>query len=314
MLLLRAYFDESGHAKDPNLHFTGMAGFVAPTQVWHKVEERWKAVTVSPQYGLRRPFHMREFVHKDLGQFKGWEQERKDSLYRSLIQILVEFEVIPTGCIVSSAAFRSLNAQQQVALRSPYYVALHECIRGACSQALALEPETVDMVFAMQSEYGTLSPQGENNADNSGTTERLFYGIKRHVPELGRYMGVYGSGEPKTTIPLQAADMLAYEMTKEYENLLGTQRLIRKSYQALMRYGGRRPLVKFFDRLALLRILRESGFPDEEGFEELDDDNISQIVARHTAQNILDQRREPGAFSDSCPKWLADELERRWPT
>jgi hypothetical protein len=257
---------------------------------------------------------MREFVHKGLGQFKGWEQERKDALYRSLIRIIVEFEVVPTGCIVSNSDFRSLNARQQLALRSPYYVALQECIRGACSQALALEPETVDMIFAMQSEYGTLNAQGENNADKSGRTERLFYGIKRNVPELGRYMGAYGSGEPKTTIPLQAADMLAYEMTKEYENLFGTQRRIRKSYQELMRYGGRRPLVKYLDRLALLRILKESGSPDEEGFEEIVDNNFLQIVARHTAQNILDQRREPGAFNDSCPKWLAEELERRWST
>jgi len=314
MLLLRAYFDESGHAKDPNLRFTGMAGFVAPAAVWDEVERRWKAVTTSPEYALQQPFHMRQFVHRDLGQFKGWEQQKKDALYRSLIEIIVEFEVIPTGCIVSNTAFESLNTRQQIALRSPYFVALQECIRGACSQALALEPETVDMVFAMQGEYGTLDAQGENNLDKSGTTERLFYGIKRNVPELGRYMGAYGSGEPKTTIPLQAADMLAYEMTKDYENLLRTQRRIRKSYQELMRCGGRRPLVKYLDRLALLRILKESGFPDEEGFEEIDDNSILQIVARHTAQNILDQRREPEAFNDSCPKWMAKELERRWPT
>lgn len=314
MLSLMAYFDESGHARDPNLHFTGMAGFVAPRRVWAELEKKWNAITSSSEYALEQPFHMREFVHKETrSQFKDWTQPRKDNLYRSLIQILVESEVIPTGCIVSNAAFESLSARQQIGLRSPYFVALQECIRGACAQALAFEPETVDMVFARNSDYGTLAARGEDNKENSGTTERLFYAIKQNAPELGRYMGLYGSGEPQTSIPLQAADILAYEMTKEYENLVGSQRCIRKSYQELMRWGGRRPLVKYLDRLALLRILKESNFADEDGFEELNEDSVLQILARHTAQQILEQRRDPGAFNNSCPRWLAEELERRWP-
>jgi hypothetical protein len=168
------------------------------------------------------------------------------------------------------------------------------------------------MVFARQTDYGTVDAQGDEKPDNAGTTENLFYAIKRNLPALGRYMGTYGSGEPDKVIFLQAADILSYEMTKEYENLLQSQRPIRKSFQELMRVGGRRPLMKYLDRLHLLNILKESEFPDSEGFDEIDENSVLQIFARHSAQIVLNERRESRAFNDSCPKWLLDEIERRW--
>lgn len=153
MLSLKAYFDESGHFSDPNIHFTGMAGFVAPASVWAEVEEKWEAVR--SEYALQDPFHMRLFAHNQ-GQFRDWEKSRKDSLYRSLIQILVEAELVPTGCVVSNSAFQSLNPRQQAAMKSPYFTAMQECVRGACAHVIALEPEVVDMAFARQVECGTL--------------------------------------------------------------------------------------------------------------------------------------------------------------
>lgn len=313
MLALKAYFDESGHIMDdPNLPFTGIAGFVAPAKVWEDVEKEWHDVICAPQYDLKEPFHMRHFAHRNLGQFKGWEKAQKDSLYKSLIAILVEFEAVPTGCIVSNSAFESLSVLQQAALRSPYSTALQECIRGACFQALGLEPEKVEMVFARQTDYGTVEARGEDNSDNAGTTEKLYYAIKRNLPGLGQYMGTYGSGEPDCMIQLQAADMLAYEMTQEYKNVLESQHSIRKSYQELLRVGGGRQLIKYLDRLALLNILKESDCPYHEGFEEIEGNNIQQIFAGNSARIVLNRRRERGAFNYSFPKWHTRELQRRW--
>ena len=311
MLSLTAYFDESGHIKDPNPHFTGMSGFVAPSTIWKKVEERWSSVVCAPPYSLKGPFHMREFVH-GCGQFKGWDKSQKDSLYQSLIAILVEAELVPTGCIVSTSDFESLNSNQQTLLRSSYFTALQECIRGATTQALALEPETVDMVFAEQTEYGTVEARGEDNPDNAGTTEILYYAIKRNLPIIGQYMGEYSSGSPEDLIPLQAADVLAYEMTKEYENIVNTERRIRESFKELMRLGGKRPLIKYLDRRALLTILKESGYIDEVVAEEVDETSLLQIVARHSAQHILNERRGAQSFRSTPPSWLLEEIERRF--
>ena len=254
---------------------------------------------------------MREYVH-GRGEFKNWGKSEKDSLYQSLIAILVEAELVPTGCIVSTSAFKSLSPNQQRLLRSPYFTALQECIRGATTPALALEPETVDMVFAEQVEYGTVEARGEDNPDNAGRTEILYYAIKRNLPSMGQYMGEYGSGSPEDLIPLQAADVLAYEMTKEYENIVNSERRIRESFKELMRLGGERPLIKYLDRRALLTILKESGYVDEVVAAEVDETSLLQIVARHSAQHILNGRRGPHSFRNTPPTWLMEEIERRF--
>ena len=42
MLLFTSYADETGHSDDPNFHFVGMAGFVAPLEVGSHSERRGK--------------------------------------------------------------------------------------------------------------------------------------------------------------------------------------------------------------------------------------------------------------------------------
>ncbi len=70
-------------------------------------------------------------------------------------------------------------------------------------------------------------------------------------------------------------------------------------------------MVKFLHKLALLNILKESGFPDEGGFDGIDE-SVEQIFALHSAQIILDERREAGSLKNSGPKWLVEEVQRRW--
>jgi hypothetical protein len=307
-LQMIAYFDESGHFDDPNLHFTGMSGFVAPARVWREVEVRWAAVLA--RYSIMGPFHMREFAH-GIGQYEDWSRSRKDELYRALIATLVAAELIPTGCVVSNGAFNSLKQAQQRLLRSPYFTALQECIRGATTQVLMFEPETVDMVFAEQIEHGTLRARGEEHAANAGRTERLYYEIKNSLPLLGQYMGKYGCGRPADTIPLQAADVLVYEMVKDYENLVTSKRAMRRSYRELMRKTGTHPLVKYLDRLMLLSILQESGYVDSDVIAEVDSLSIQQVFLRHLGRHILNERRAENSEDRQPPSWVREEIERR---
>jgi hypothetical protein len=312
MLFLTAYFDESGDFADPASNFTGMSGWFAPIKVWEELEDKWEALVKNPPFGLTKAFHMKWFAHGKQ-QFEGWSQTKKDDLYKAIIAIIVESEAIPTGCVVSNSAFSSLSARQQEVLRSPYFTALQECVRGAVAGALLFEgTEKVAMVFAAQKTYGTVTPQGEDRRDNAGFTEKLYYDIKRHIPAFTPYMGAYGSGEMEDMIPLQVADVLAYEMTKEYESILTSNRKMRASYRELMRNTGPRPLIKYLDRLQLLRILRESGCPFEEGMEELDETGVQQIFDQHLAQHLINERRGgEGNFPLRQPKWITDEIMRR---
>ena len=52
MLMLTSYMDETGHSDDPNFHFAGMAGFVAPMETWVQFGEVWQAVLDDAEFGL----------------------------------------------------------------------------------------------------------------------------------------------------------------------------------------------------------------------------------------------------------------------
>ena len=79
-MVLTGYFDETGHADDPVLHFAGMAGFVAPYGAWVNFEAEWKDTLKNAL--LPEPSHMKDFAHST-GQFKGWKgkEEKRRMLF-----------------------------------------------------------------------------------------------------------------------------------------------------------------------------------------------------------------------------------------
>ncbi len=213
MLRLTAFFDETGHADDPVLNFTGMAGFVAPYGKWLNFEDQWRDTLKNA--GLSEPFHMKEFAHST-GQFKSWKgrEDKRRLLLGRLIEIIRETNATPIGAAVHLHAFKTLTATQQSEFRVPYYLCFQTCTRGAAIEAVFEDfSERVAMVYAFNEEYGTA------NAQNGA--EALWHAIKKYVTldcDMGSRMGSYASSTPGEMLPLQAADLFAYELCHEFEN------------------------------------------------------------------------------------------------
>ena len=73
-------------------------------------------------------------------------------------------------------------------------------------------------------------------------------------------MGTYSSALAKDVCGLQAADLLAYELTREFENSLQRPELaMRKSLKRLLAKDYRQGLFKFFSFETLLETLMDSG-------------------------------------------------------
>lgn len=98
MLVLHAYFDETGHGNDANTKFLGIAGCLARVEVWQKVEKKWSATLESE--GLPY-FHMREFAFS-VGAFKTWneDEDRRQGIYGTLWKIILDDDLIPVGGFV----------------------------------------------------------------------------------------------------------------------------------------------------------------------------------------------------------------------
>jgi hypothetical protein len=292
MLLLTAYMDETGHSEDKKLHFAGMAGFVAPFKRWECFALQWQKIL--DDAGLKEPFHMKEFA-QFRGQFEiEWNgpenKQKREEFFGKLIATIQETKATPIGAIVSVEAFRSLTLCQQSAFKDPYYIGFQLCTRGAALEAEGYSPpEKVAMVYSYNEEFGTTMPNEEVRIDQAGRAEQLWYAIKKHT-HFGRWMGSYASSSPREIVQLQAADVLAYELFKEFEN-----RIIRPDDK--MRYGLQKilemvdnplPKIRLFDRKELLRQVKEGQFQCQVGTEEID--KTQMISAMESMERSLRER------------------------
>src|SRR5712692_3465043 len=252
LLMLTSFMDETGHGDDPTLHFAGMAGFVAPLSAWEVFENHWKDLL--EKAGLHEPFHMKDFAHSE-GQFRPWKgnEEPRQLFFGRLLEIIKETRADPVGAIVSIDDFKRLTPSQQSSFgEDPYYIVFQKCTRGAAASAVFEPPEEkVAMVYAFQSEF-------------AGRAEQLWYAMKEGGLDISPRMGSYASSTPAELCQLQAADLFAYELLKEFENRI-------KRPNDRMRYGLRQvikmekvplPRIILLDRKELLRTVKEAGFRD----------------------------------------------------
>jgi hypothetical protein len=172
--------------------------------------------------------------------------------------------------------------------------------RGAAIQALGLNPpEKVAMIYAYNQEFGAVAPQETYSVDQAGNAEQLWQIMKRST-EFGRWMGRYGSSTPADTVQLQAADLFAYELLKEFENQITRPK-------DRMRWGLREILklvnfpfhfIHLFDRKELLRIIKESSWPDQTGTEEVGDPAIQMMSANRQIMRRVKDRLDDESNQD----------------
>lgn len=258
--MLVAYMDESGHSKDPKSRFVGMGGLIAESGAWEQLEAAWKESL--SEAGLKKAFHMKEFAHRQ-GEFEGWNEPQRQKLFGQLVKAIVDARVEPTGCVVSLDDYTAMPDILRDFFREPYFMCFQMVTRGAALKALPttypFKSETVAMVYAEQEEFGTT--QAQSNEENAGDAQKLWHAMKK-LTDYGQWMGSYSSDSPTNICPLQAADLFAYELTKEFENLLsrpddGMRWALKQILGQKIKRGGY-PLLQFFDGHEMARIFAES--------------------------------------------------------
>jgi hypothetical protein len=290
MALVTSYMDETGHSDDPSFRFAGMAGFVAPIDLWEKFGKTWQEIL--DIFNLKEPFHMKDFAHS-VGQFKEWKNKetKRQLLFKTLVQLIVKIDAIPIGAIVSLDDFETLSERQRTMLLDPYYVAFQTCTRGAAIVAAAYPHEKAVMVYSYNKEFGATKPQEVYSVDQAGRAEQLWHAMKNST-DFGRWMGAYSSGSPAEIVQLQAADLFAYELAKEFQNLICRP-------DDNMRWGLRQilplvtnpwPMIRLFDRKELLRLIIEGNLPYKEGTEEVSDVD-EQLKSEHRKRSEWLKRR-----------------------
>lgn len=223
--MLSAYFDESGIHQGSRVYV--VAGLLAPPRQWERFTIEWQRVLDSEDIP---EFHMAEFSHR-AGIFKGWTRERCDKLIKRLIPI-----------ILRRAAWRVWTA----VVVEDFHRILQDAdkyLYGLCATGCALRVRAV--VLEVQPRL-SVPFMFEHGAKTSGGVFKSFHDYLLR-PGQGDYykMGALSVGERRKFLPLQAADILAYEVYKDFTAQMeaedgGPKRGMRRSFRELLviRDGG----------------------------------------------------------------------------
>lgn len=198
--MLQAYWDESGSVADPQSHYMGIVGLVASIESWQRFEPLWQAALTD--FGLSH-FHMKDFAQWR-GQFADrarWSEIRRRELMSRLLDAIAAAQPRIHGGVMDLDAWRALSKEEQSFFLDAWYPCMQECIRLAAVYA-QVDAEHVELIFSHHPEFW-------------GRAKGLWKAIKesKHQPAADK-LGPFSMADMRSVLPLQAADLVAYEFLK----------------------------------------------------------------------------------------------------
>ncbi len=243
--MLAGYFDESGLDEKSQTFCIG--GYVADSKDWFELTRAWERLLVEAGVSY---FHMAEFESRQ-GEFKDWSDAKRFGFIKDLLALINSTDVWGIGCGVVKADYERISAEFIARgkvtprwYRHPYLLAFQHCLVETCIQAEDVHPrEKIAFVFDQQAEFHARAEKVYDELTSSGKWPRAFR------------LGSLRFASKRDAIPLQAADLMAYELRKALDHkLFDPTRGERKSMARL-----RRRLIspRYFNEAALHQLVKQ---------------------------------------------------------
>jgi hypothetical protein len=205
VVILEGYFDESGtHTGSRTL---SLAGYVSTPERWAAFEVEWRAALVD--FGLEF-WHMASFANQ-AGQYANWTEETRRARFARLAGIIESHALYSIGVVFATADYEAsipLFVRRQFG--GPYGAAAAEMIFVGGEYA---RPQDGWMAYVL-----------ESGAEGSGQVLNMFRRNERVATEKEYFRLLSLRFENKRDfVPLQAADMLAYELYRLLSHNLGAE-------------------------------------------------------------------------------------------
>lgn len=221
MTVFEANFDESGKLDDGKV--VCVAGYLSTPEKWQRFSDVW--IEKLGEYGLSE-FHMTDYENKQ-GPFKGLAENDRVELIGELCSLIRDHTCLSiAGAILTkdyNDIFKEDLKQRIPYLQDPYYLCFIYCLDLLVKQFDTLCPDDATVALVL-----------EQNKGMEGRARQYFDEYKHKHRGHGAEKFADLVFRPKTYVPLQAADVLAYESRKELINKVNDPaRNVRKSLQAL---------------------------------------------------------------------------------
>jgi len=241
LTVLRAYMDESGIHGGSSI--CAIAGLVGTESEWETLERRWRRAVEEEGISV---FHMAEFESR-LGEFEEWSDTRRRLFLSKLVETIKARDIHCLGSALVRADYDRLTEDEKIWMTHgnaeyPYFLCFQHCIVESCHIADGLPAEEkVAFVFDRQQEF-------------AAEATRLYNDLKdqREWPNHERLADIVAFASKRETIPLQVADLAAYETYKHLDNrLFHPERSVRWPLRQLgSKFSG-----KYFDAAAFAGLL-----------------------------------------------------------
>ena len=245
--MIYGYLDETGHSSDERQRFNGMAGFLAQKDEWERVEKKWMATL--KLFGIPF-FHMKDFAHSR-GSFAGWSEPKRRQLFGKLLTHLESINPIPIGVIFDMEAFRRLPPEKLKHLTEPYMLSCSAMLSltGGMLDAIGVKTRTT-IIFSEQVEFRQCA------------RDYYRYAVSRDSV-VSKLIAPPEFGDMREVVPLQAADIMAYELYKECDRQVNSSsRPPRHGFEVITkmsnRIGWKQPGYKFIGYQDLLAFVNAS--------------------------------------------------------
>jgi hypothetical protein len=197
--LLKAFIDDSGSGGDSRWFV--LAGYVGTVEGWDRFDASWKTVLAAPP--RIRYFKSNEAAHLR-GEFAGFTREQRNAKMDALIDIIGDCAERAICARMRQGDYNDI-AKGQIPARydSPYYL---------------LFPTFIAAVVNIERIEG-LSEATEFVFDSDQRFERLEYEMVPGLMPLRSFKGGIVSvayRDDKTSLPLQAADLLAWQIRRAF--------------------------------------------------------------------------------------------------
>jgi hypothetical protein len=243
MVMLTGYFDESyTHAPAPLVYTLG--GYISTDKQWAKFQREWSEVLKDAGVPF---FHMAKFEARKK-EYEGWSNEKRIQILRRL------HSIIKKRVFAGFAATLVLSDYEEIMTDEvrDYFGNPHQFVTIACMKYIAIWLEE-------QNYKENISYVFESGSGYDADVMRLIAGVISVERQAKIYRVSSCSIENKRKFfPLQAADILAYEVTKAHAREVGDDktRPIRQSVMNL-----RLPCFNewfYFNKEALLNIINSA--------------------------------------------------------
>lgn len=207
-LVIHCFFDDSGKESDPSNRIVVIAGYMAAgDSAWSFLTQLWGNLLL--KHGVSW-IHMKDLMPNQ-GEYKAlnWDWTKKRAVLDEFIKAIKVSQLVGFGVALDADAWRAIPKAITQAEGNVQQFCFMRIMRLIADRMKIARPDDWISLYY--------------DCDEGFTPSRFqkFIGLRKREPDVDHYFRSFSIAEPKSFLPLQAADLLAWEARRELLRKIG---------------------------------------------------------------------------------------------